>query len=858
MKGIFNTSLNEKIKKKKNLFLFLSITGYSLTLIGATSIQVRNGIIGDVLKPIIKKNISIPSSYFKSLFVDVKPLILDIKHENILKISETRKKAVKIGELFPTDDDWIKTKVALGNKNYEADIRLKGQYIDHWRDDGKWSYKIKVKGRNAILGMKRFAIQHPRTRNYMNEWYFHKMSKNAGLIAPRYIFNPLVINGEKYPVYALEENFDTKLIENNDRREGPIFRIRSRGNPFNKRITGVFFYQKNKLNSTEIGKLSSRRAERLIQGFFNEELDAEEVFDLKLMARATVVCDLFGHHALEPRNIRYYLNPITGLVEPILFDNANLIRDFWDLSKSTLFGERYSQRGDKKYVIPISEINNAKIHSMLFSNKKFSKAYGQALQEMSSLEWLDNFFSSIDNEANRNLSILHRSYPWYEFDYIEDIYRNAAHIRFLINPNDALIAYLEEFDDPNKSTKITVKNNHSLPLEIIRVETQEGEEVLNLEANPKFISNRSISCTEDKCQKEKLNTHNYEEIYLPKKNKINKKLRFISRVVGTSNYISDPIFRKYELEGKLPNLKDLNFLKINEVNKSITMKGGNWTIKDNLLIPKGYVFNINSGTLIDLTNSASIISYSPINFIGIVDNPIIIKSSDSSGQGLTVLNAPYKSILKNVIFRDQSERKKAGITYTGSVNFYESDVEISNVIFRDNSSEDSLNIIRSNFKIDRSTFYNTFSDALDVDFGKGEILNSQFYNIGNDGIDVSKSEVRIRNIKMNNVGDKGVSAGENSQVDLKSLQVNNAMIGISMKDNSYFKGDKVQLNLNNIGVASYQKKPEFGPAEAELTNISIENSKKSYLIEKRSKFTLDNKLVNPNAENVYEKIYGLN
>ena len=54
---IFNTSLNEKIKKKKNLFLFLSITGYSLALIGATSFKSEMD-IGDVLKPIIKKNIS--------------------------------------------------------------------------------------------------------------------------------------------------------------------------------------------------------------------------------------------------------------------------------------------------------------------------------------------------------------------------------------------------------------------------------------------------------------------------------------------------------------------------------------------------------------------------------------------------------------------------------------------------------------------------------------------------------------------------------------------------------------------------------------------------------------------------------
>ena len=67
MKAIFNTSLNEKIKKKKYLLLFLGITGYSLVLIGATAIQVRNGLIGDVLKPIIKNNISIPSSYLKIL-----------------------------------------------------------------------------------------------------------------------------------------------------------------------------------------------------------------------------------------------------------------------------------------------------------------------------------------------------------------------------------------------------------------------------------------------------------------------------------------------------------------------------------------------------------------------------------------------------------------------------------------------------------------------------------------------------------------------------------------------------------------------------------------------------------------------
>ena len=62
--------------------------------------------------------------------------------------------------------------MVLKNK---AKIRLKGQLMDHWRDDGMWSTKTKLKDNKTLFGMDRFAIQHPRTRHFMNEWYFHKI-----------------------------------------------------------------------------------------------------------------------------------------------------------------------------------------------------------------------------------------------------------------------------------------------------------------------------------------------------------------------------------------------------------------------------------------------------------------------------------------------------------------------------------------------------------------------------------------------------------------------------------------------------------------------------------------------------------
>ena len=73
--------------------------------------------------------------------------------------------------------------------------------------------------------MKRFELQHPRTRAYLNEWYFHKINKFSGLVAPRYGFLRLFVNGKKYPIYAFEEGLDKRLIEHNMRREGPIFKL---------------------------------------------------------------------------------------------------------------------------------------------------------------------------------------------------------------------------------------------------------------------------------------------------------------------------------------------------------------------------------------------------------------------------------------------------------------------------------------------------------------------------------------------------------------------------------------------------------------------------------------------------------
>ena len=51
-------------------------------------------------------------------------------------------------------------------KNHKISLRLKGDHLDHLRGK-KWSFRVKVKRGNTLLGMKQFSLHHPKTRNYL-------------------------------------------------------------------------------------------------------------------------------------------------------------------------------------------------------------------------------------------------------------------------------------------------------------------------------------------------------------------------------------------------------------------------------------------------------------------------------------------------------------------------------------------------------------------------------------------------------------------------------------------------------------------------------------------------------------------
>ena len=132
-------------------------------------------------------------------------------------MEQKRTEALKTSKLI-YNDQFVSASANYKGEKFKIKIRLKGDYIGHLRGD-KWSFRIKVDSEKTIMGMKQFSLHHPSQRLYLNEWLYHKiMSSQDIAISLRYDFLNLKVNGKELGIYAIEEHFDKRLIENNKRK----------------------------------------------------------------------------------------------------------------------------------------------------------------------------------------------------------------------------------------------------------------------------------------------------------------------------------------------------------------------------------------------------------------------------------------------------------------------------------------------------------------------------------------------------------------------------------------------------------------------------------------------------------------
>ncbi len=856
-----NTVINSRRLRGRLIILVCTlIFGAGFYLGGYTPVPAS---VNSQIKKMRQSNLTLLKNYVRGQMSQPKKMTIDIKHKDYQYLAFKRAEALQRGRLITDNESYVPAWVTVDGKRTRVKIRLKGDVVDHLEGD-KWSFRIKVKGNKAIWGMRRFSVQAPKRSGWGHEWVMYQWFRKEGLISLRYDFIDLTINGKRRGIFALEESFSKELIENNRRREGPILKWDERLIFDTPNTAGsdrqaetdafqaadVLSFTTTKMLANETLRKNFLVGRHMLAALRMGKASVPEVFDVQRAATTVAIIRIVNAlHGVRWKNCRFYFNPVTAKLELIAY-NAYGAHAIPTIKKNSI--PLYTKLRQNHY--------NTGGHGWLdlfFSDPDFVEHYFSALDRFTSPGYLEAFFNDIEHDLREKESVIFKDEPSRNIR-IPVYFHNRDMMRSFLYPKLPLKAYLKHYD--GQIMRLSVANPGFLPVVIDGVVLKQSGQFMAA-ATPGRLEGKHIGKPLD-----------FLDVEVPAVD-IDKPI--LSSVRNSDTMVLDDILIKYHVPGikahslapadayplffsphllpadgsqqRLAELSEIGILGIDNERMQITFKPGQWIIDKNIVIPKGYKTAASPGAELILNNGAAIISYGPIALNGNEQKPVVLKSTDGTGQGLAVISADKKSRLSHVVFDNLTAIASNNWHLTGAVSFYESAVEIDHVKFINNHCEDYLNIIRSQFVIRESVFVYSSGDALDVDFGEGIIFKSRFESCGNDCIDFAGSKAEIRETVITGAGDKGVSIGEKSVVKIAKSSITGANLALACKDTSTAYAEKVQILDSHIGFAVYQKKPEFGGAQIYARKMVMTNVPNKYVGDAKSGIFENNRAVDVSA-----------
>ena len=797
-------------------------------------------------------------SGIKGLILNYQEININLPYENLIILEKNRKEILDTSKNSMRSDsqefDQVEGDISFNDQSARISLRLKGDRISHFEDKEKVSYKIEIVGENKIKGVRKFSFIKPRARNYIHEWLFHELVEDGNLIKLKYEFVKLKINGESQGLYVFEEGFDKDLIERNKRRNGPIFSVYEEfdSNIFNSKFE---LYNKNFWNR-EVNINQASFARNKLRGFISQKFNLEEVFDLEKWAYLFAIADLTQtHHGLAPNNVKFYYNPISGLFEPIPYDGHRFARNFHpkliDYDNRNTFEIAEICKSEKKANCNSNEEIKSKWLSGFFFNpngtlnKDFYLSYIKAIRKITSDQYLNTFFKKRKKSISEINSAIYSDYflldnvtygkygPGLYYFSKEDLYNRAKVL------SDKVKVKLNKISAIQTINQIVIENNDlksNISLSLNGIICEKIENNWRKDFTYNINSNRDLS------KKIKISRNQKDLIkakcgFIELKDKINGQI-FTKKI----NYNNEFSFSEKEILDRYKKY-------FSKQKDTLYLKEKKTIISEDIILPKDFLVKIKPGEEIIILNNSFIISDSPWIVGGGSKKVTIGGSSQNFGGGLVIKNSKRKSEFFNTNFKylagveqrylsennykrsliltKYSDTKKNNyiyekkytdnnyytltdkFNYTGAINFYNTKAVLNNCLFSKIDSEDALNLISSEFLIEKTNFDENSSDAIDVDFGNGSIIDSSFYNISNDAIDLSGSKASLENLFFSKVGDKLISVGENSHVEIFKVVGEESYLGIASKDGSKSIVKNITLNQVKIPFASYRKKKSY-------------------------------------------------
>jgi hypothetical protein len=786
----------------------------------------------------------VSSNYFEGLKAEPEVLSIEIKDKDFKKLEKLRQQALERGVIINEQDgDYVPAQLFHNGEKIDVKLRLKGHMTDHLQNN-KWSFRIKTKGNDRFMGMKRFSVQHPGTRGYIYEWIYHELMKREDVIALRYKFISIKVNGNDWGVYAVEENFESELVENNHRIKAPILRynpdlywvnrynMTQRQSSFDEYASyysaNPEAYRENKVLADTLQKKYYMKAIALIEGLRNRKVSVEDGFDIKRLAKFHAIIDLVGGiHSIDWSDIKYYYNPVTARLEPVAYESF------------TNLGSRDISSAYKFVQIDSLE-NYTNWHEMIFSNKAFFSEYITQLERMTQPSYFDAFFDSSNEELNRNLRIIYKEFPYKKFDR-SLYYKRQALLKKILDAPKALHAYVSTTRNselelqlasidafPVSVTSVSIGNIEIRPDKEILLPAKQAKKFLQYTSH-RFSLPAGLVINDSLLVNMKIN-------YQLPGSSVKKQAAIFPFPHTDDQYIAE------ESKNKKSNIEEFDFLHVDEASRTITFREGKNVILKTMIIPAAYKLICDNRSRLDLRNNAGIISYSPLIFKGSEDEHLVIESSDSTGQGIQVIGASEGSVFEHVTFLNLPELKNDSWKRNGHLSFYESPVSFFACDFYKGSASAAVSIIRSSYSF-KTCYFGQVNNAIDISYSEGTIDNNVFEDCRKNAIVLTMAQLKATKNTFNNVKNKCFNLKDGSQLKAKDIKVRNSYTGVSANDGSDVSIQGLTIENTEFGVIALKNKKGNTNSRIEISSSSFINVKMPYIKEKRSELVVDGKAI---------------
>jgi len=809
-------------------------------------------------------------------------LVIDLDPEASATLQRVYERSMASGIIVQEEGDLVPATVRMGDKSVAANVRIKGDYLDHL-DTDKWSLRVELK-KDKLMGMSRFSIQHPKTRGFLWEWLIMQTARRDDILAPRATFVDVVLNGNDLGIYYLEEHCTKELVESLGRREGPIVRFdeslamgteeqyqhQTHTSPPSVRRTlflpasevsafgekrlaqaeGLARQLEEALDQMEViqrqvlldeAYIGASGPARLQARIDQAERTIDDVLDVDVAARVHALMALFRcKHGLAWKNRRFYHNPITGRLEPVVFD--------------TLAGRPIAERDP---VAMFTHTTRAFLTSASYNNRLYAH-----LADISHPDYLAQLFEDLEPDLVRYSRLMaEEGIVDRQSDVAaikNQLYDQQIYLRELLRPRDAVnfdCRLLTAGDNTGEidvevwsTTRVPVvlrgfhfSNGRFLPA--LRALTAESTGTSRVKDEPqavvlphdgryarfRFSTDARLATLRDVAQlKDAVLTEAEEDKSF--KLKLTAEYRLITESEPRTELLWIRRFgQDWTGEGGRPKLPHLEralethrFLAFDDAEGTLRVLPGEWDVEGDLVVPEGYPLHAGPGVVLRFEPDAALISGDALHFEGSAESPVVLAPRRGEWAGVCVLQAPERSVWKHVRVADTGFIQRGGWMMTGGVTFYRSPVELYDCSFEDAHGEDALNIFRADIRLERVVIDTVASDALDGDFVTGTVRDCTVLNSVEDGIDVSGSNIDVVGCRFERIGDKAISAGENSEVRAKDCVVESASIGVASKDFSRVDISGIDIRrATYYGLAVYVKKPEFGPSSIVGRGVKI-------------------------------------